>query len=428
MEKLLNRTEIKYDNGLTHIHMEVPYLKTTAVALITKAGSINELTPEFYGAAHFLEHMLFNGSKRWTSEEAVTDHYAKYGVIENAWTYYSMTRYYIVAPNSAIEHVMPVLFDRFFFPILDPKLVEKEKGIILEERKMGESENMKAIFNCLREYHYPKDSSYNHRTIGTQDSISQMTVDTLRSFHDKNYSSDHAVLFTYGGLPVQKVEQYVKNIIKDFDIKPTATSDMSYPDGDLSFDTPDGDLLMPKDIDTNYLSARADLPMANGAFELAAYRLFHSITSMGKGALIDKHLIVGSGLISSGEIEFEILPDRTLYYETATTTNDDYEKVFSELHRVLEMGINPDKEDFERGKGYVLGFQLRLIESTFDMAYAANYYDVDIRTTYPNKEKVTFEEFRKAIKTMTLDDYSSFMQKNLKDMNLTRAVLGKAIK
>jgi zinc protease len=423
MNKLFNRTEHVYSNGLRHIHMEVPYLKTTAVALITRAGSVNEKEPESYGAAHFLEHMLFNGARKWKSEEEAVNFLSKYGVIENAWTYYDMTRYYIIAPNDAIQQVMPVLFDRYFFPTLDPELVEREKGIILEERKMGESENIRNIYTSLREYHYPKNSAYNHRTIGTEESISGMTSEILRKYHDENYSSDHAILMTYGGLSWDKIKTFVEDIITEFDIKPTSHGDIYYPEEEYIVDGRKDALYIPKQIDTNYILLIGDLPKASNKFEFAAYQMFNGISSMGKGSLVEKHLVLDKNIITSGEFEIASFFDRAKYYELFATSEKDVDMVVNEISSVKNMSLNPSHEEYERAKGYVLGKQLRTIESTLDFAYGGSF-EVDVRTLYPGHENVTFEDFRQAIIDMSRDEYSEFMQQLFADLSTSKAILG----
>lgn len=119
------------------ITAELNHLHSLALNINFWVGSFME-PREKAGISHFLEHIVFKGSQNYPDEQAIGAAVEKYGGTINAFTDFERTNFWITAPKGYSQKILPVLFDVVFRPsaIKNNKEVEKEKRVILEERKM----------------------------------------------------------------------------------------------------------------------------------------------------------------------------------------------------------------------------------------------------------------------------------------------------
>src|SRR5512133_3568268 len=93
---------------------------------------------EINGASHFIEHMMFKGSKRWPSAQHLSRELDRYGAFYNAFTSKDRTSYFIKIDSKHIAQAVDLLYDMVFHPICAASEVERERGVILEEINMYE--------------------------------------------------------------------------------------------------------------------------------------------------------------------------------------------------------------------------------------------------------------------------------------------------
>lgn len=121
-------------NGLTILYKEVSS-KTVTVEFSVHTGSIMEKKEEA-GLSHFLEHLLFEGTKKRMTSKAIANEIEKYGGEFNAATSYERTFYYVKIANTYFPVALDILFDMFSNSLFLPKIVEKERKVILDEINM----------------------------------------------------------------------------------------------------------------------------------------------------------------------------------------------------------------------------------------------------------------------------------------------------
>lgn len=93
--------ETKLDNGLTVLYEKVPGVKVVSVQCWIKTGSVNE-NDKLSGISHFLEHMLFNGTKKFKSGE-IDEYLDAKGGYNNAFTSLDVTNYYVTIPAKEVH-------------------------------------------------------------------------------------------------------------------------------------------------------------------------------------------------------------------------------------------------------------------------------------------------------------------------------------
>ena len=131
--------EAKLDNGLSYILVENDSPdRMIEMRLIFRAGSVLE-TEENRGAAHFLEHMAFGGTKHFPGNKLVDwleSRGVQYGIGINAYTGYDRTVYQLAIPSDNLKDIdkaLLIMKDWLQGIRVDPEKVEGEKGIIIEE-------------------------------------------------------------------------------------------------------------------------------------------------------------------------------------------------------------------------------------------------------------------------------------------------------
>jgi zinc protease len=119
-------------NGLTVVNHEHAGGETVSVAVAVRAG-VREEAPDFWGGAHWLEHLLFLGGERYPTTTAVMGAISNLGGEINAHTGPETSTYVVTAPAAALPVVLDVLADILIHPQFPPDAVERERQILLTE-------------------------------------------------------------------------------------------------------------------------------------------------------------------------------------------------------------------------------------------------------------------------------------------------------
>lgn len=206
----------KLENGMQYFIMEHKKPKNRIQAwIVVKAGSIQETEKE-RGIAHFMEHMGFNGTKHFPPGELV-----KYfqsigtdiGPDINAFTSFDRTTYMIEVSTEKEEYLnkaFDALSDYAGFMSLLPEEIEKEKGVILEELRLGSD-----VDKRVSEKEWAvifKDSLYPERfPIGIKETISAFTPEDFKRFYASWYRPDMMSLIVVGDFKAPAIEKKVKD-------------------------------------------------------------------------------------------------------------------------------------------------------------------------------------------------------------------------
>jgi len=124
----------KLENGMTVIFEQRKNSGVVSVAFAVKHGGVHENPPE-KGISHFIEHLLYKGTKNRTSKQ-ISEEIERNGGILNGFTEEEMTAYWCKMPSSKINVALNVLGDMVKNPLFDEKEINKERQVIFEEIKM----------------------------------------------------------------------------------------------------------------------------------------------------------------------------------------------------------------------------------------------------------------------------------------------------
>src|SRR5262245_44847453 len=171
-------------NGLTIATTEIPHMASVCLGIWVGVGGRYE-PAEVNGISHFIEHMLFKGTRRRTAKE-ISQAVEGIGGYLNAFTGEESTCFYAQARHDRFEHHLDVLMDMFLQSTFDPREIEKERGVIKEELAMYLDQPHQHVHELLNETVWPNHPLGRSLT-GTGRTIDAMTRARLMSYQRANY-------------------------------------------------------------------------------------------------------------------------------------------------------------------------------------------------------------------------------------------------
>jgi zinc protease len=232
----------KLDCGLTYYirHNDYPENRVNFY-IAQRVGSIQEEENQ-RGLAHFLEHMAFNGSEHFNGEgKGIIDYTRSLGVAFgqdlNAYTGTTETVYNINdVPSSrlsAIDSCLLILKDWSGGLLLTDEEIDKERGVIHEEWRVGQGPSMRMFENNL-ETLFPGSKFGKRLPIGLMSVVDNFPPQVLRDYYHKWYRPDNQALVIVGDVDVDHIEAQIKELFKDCKLDPNAAQvvDEPVPDND----------------------------------------------------------------------------------------------------------------------------------------------------------------------------------------------------
>ena len=164
------------------------------------------------GGAHFLEHMLFNGTEKFPENELIAvlrSFGASFGADINAYTSYDETVYQLTMPAEDADVVdtgLDVLEQWLSAATIDQAQVEAERGVVLDEWRGSEASSNGRIFDALEELFLAGSPYEGKDPIGTADAIEATDAEPLRAFYDDWYRPDNTAVVVVGDIDTDTIE------------------------------------------------------------------------------------------------------------------------------------------------------------------------------------------------------------------------------
>ncbi|MBB3109444.1 putative Zn-dependent peptidase [Paenibacillus phyllosphaerae] len=184
-------------NGLRVVVEYIPTCRSVSFGIWVKTGSRNE-TPENNGISHFIEHMLFKGTKKRTAKD-IADLFDGIGGNVNAFTAKEYTCYFAKVLDQHLPLAVDALADMFFESEFDENELSKEKNVILEEISMYEDTPDDKVHDEASRASYG-DHPLAYSILGLEERLTAMTSDTLREHMKANYRIDNTVISVAGNV------------------------------------------------------------------------------------------------------------------------------------------------------------------------------------------------------------------------------------
>ena len=210
----------KLPNGFTYyIRKNVEPKNRVQLYLANKIGSIMENDNQ-RGLAHFMEHMGFNGTKNFPKNDLVNylqKAGVRFGADLNAYTSFDETVYQLPIPSDdpeVLKNGIQIMRDWAQDATLDVAEIDKERGVVLEEKRLGKGAQQR-----MQDQYLPmifNNSRYSDRLpIGTEEVLKNFSAETIKQFYQDWYRPDLQALIVVGDIDVDAMEQTIKAKFSD---------------------------------------------------------------------------------------------------------------------------------------------------------------------------------------------------------------------
>ncbi len=200
-------------NGLRIIAEKIPHFRSVSVGLWVGSGSQYEAKQQG-GISHFIEHMLFKGTKKRTARDIAEAMDAVGGQL-NAFTSKECTCFYAKVVDEDLPLAVDVISDIVLHSVFNPQEIEKEKGVIIEEISMAEDspEDLVSELIMLAQF---GDQPLSRPILGTEESVGGLNRARLLAYYKKFYRPENAVLALAGNYDWNELIQLAERHLGDW--------------------------------------------------------------------------------------------------------------------------------------------------------------------------------------------------------------------
>jgi len=209
-----NLQQWRLENGLNVFFLPQPAATSVAIEFMVRAGSKNESGAEA-GLAHFLEHMVFRGTKKWPRYQQLSRLIDGLGGISNAYTDKENTAFWLKLPPRHLAKGLEIMGQLMARPLFQANDIDQERGVIIEELRMYQDRPMDMVDDLFEEQIFGHNR-LGRPIIGYEKTISGFAADNFQRFHRRWYRAGQASLAIVGALEKETV---VRSWVKKYFMK-----------------------------------------------------------------------------------------------------------------------------------------------------------------------------------------------------------------
>ncbi|MDN3509226.1 MAG: insulinase family protein [Candidatus Neptunochlamydia sp.] len=409
--------KIRLNNGLEAYLISDPKANQSAAALSMEVGSWND-DPQYMGIAHFLEHLLFMGSKTYPEENSYDKQVWDNGGTLNAYTAPDRTVYIFSVNNDSFLTTLDMFSHMFTDPLFNPSGIKRELHAVDQEHDKNIESDRSRLWMVFKETGNPNHPNALFST-GNAETLGEIPQKEVKRWHKNNYSSDRAHLVLYSTLPIEELKTQTARL---FSSVPQSSNSITSSKEKLFSERQEGNIIAVKPFkDLRSLSIEWELSheylqnLDNKAHNLLGYIFGGRHASSLYTQLKNEGLIedISSGMMRAGKETalFSISFDLTL--QGAKQFEVVIERCFQTLNSLKASSIpfyifnemkTMAKIDYE--------FQSRMTPYTFVQNHAHNLIDEPLET-YPLKTTLhtTYdgEETQKFLTNLTPESAAYFL-------------------
>lgn len=199
---------VNLSNGISVVMEQVSYVRSTSFGVYIKAGSVNE-TPEMAGISHFVEHMLFKGTKTRSAKQ-IAQEMADVGANINAYTSKEHTCYHVKVLDTHLELGIDIISDMIFNSKFEPEEIKKESKVIIEEISMYEDNPEDLLIANLNEAIWEK-SLLSNSILGSRETVSSFKREDFIEYLNKFYVGENTVIALAGNFNKEEILKLIKD-------------------------------------------------------------------------------------------------------------------------------------------------------------------------------------------------------------------------
>lgn len=185
------------DNGIRFVCQQIPHFRSVSIGLWAEAGPVFE-RPEENGISHYIEHMMFKGTKTRTALD-ISSSIDRIGGQINAFTGKECTCFYIKVRDSHFRLSAELLSDMLINSLFDEDEQKKEKDVIVEEIHMAYDEPEDLAHELLATSYF-SGSTLSYPILGTEDTVRSFDGEAIRRYMSRTYSPERLVISVAGNV------------------------------------------------------------------------------------------------------------------------------------------------------------------------------------------------------------------------------------
>jgi zinc protease len=215
----LDVKELKLENGMTALIVNNPKLPIFSLYFFYKVGGKNEV-PGITGASHFLEHMMFKGAKKF-GKNSIDFIIEGSGGATNAYTTNDQTVYYENLPAKELEMILEIEADRMENLTLDPDEFNRERAVVLEERKLRYENSPRGQLYQLLMRNFFAGTPYGRPVIGEIPDLKSVTREQIHAYFKRFYAPNNVTLVLVGDVDTFKAKEIIREKFGKIAASPT---------------------------------------------------------------------------------------------------------------------------------------------------------------------------------------------------------------
>jgi zinc protease len=360
---------LQLSNGLRAVMVNSGEAPVITVEVWYHVGSRNE-TPGQTGFAHFLEHLMFDGTR--TLGRRFSDYIIRVGGIDNAYTTTDATVFWETMPTSNLPVALWLEADRMRNLDISQATLDNERTVVEDERRRRyENPPYGTVIPTLYEHAFTV-SPYRHLPIGSVDDVTQATLDAIRNFYNTYYVPNNATLVITGRFSVGDAEQYIRKYFGSIPaVRLPATNNIPVEPPQ----TVDRVVSMTRDVALPAFVAAYHIP-ADGTPDAYPLQLASRILSAGDTGMIYHQLVYQQQLAVEAQTSADFSEDPNLFFVFAVMNNghtaaEGEAAVDAILKRLQDSPLSP--AELDKAKNQVLFDFASQRENSKDLAEQLGY-------------------------------------------------------
>ena len=401
--------KVKYDNGLVTILKSDKNTLAASVAVYVRAGSVDE-NPEQAGLSHFLEHLMFKGSKNYPGDE-LSRKVENMGGYINAATSKEYTMYYIDIQKDGVEEAVKMLADTMQNPLFPQDEIDRERKVVIEEIQRHSDNPVSILYETFFETIYEK-SALKNSIIGNAKVISSVSREEIYSYYARHYVPGKMTVVISGNFDEDKIRKTAAETFGKFEPKVLPE------EPDMLENVHKAKETVKKDkVETGYAIFGFLGPDMNSD-DIFCSDIAYEILGGGKSSRLYRVLKEEKHLVYSIGASFMTVKGTGALFITAVFDPKNYEEIKKEINiqiqNIVSGGVSED--ELRRAKLSIKTDWSFTFEKPFDIGFVYGYWQL------MGKPEAVEEYITKTAK-LTIEDVRGFFKKYYAEDKVTVTAL-----
>ncbi len=402
---------MNFKNGLTAIMKKDTSVPIVSVYIWVKVGSINE-KPEQAGLSHFIEHLVFKGTKNYPGNTEIMENIENMGGYVNAATSKEYTCFYIDIQKDGYIQAIKMLSDMVTNPLFPEKEIVPERKVVIEEIQRHKDNPHSQLFEHFMTTIY-KQAAYKNSVIGREEVIANIPREEIVKYFKQHYVPSNMVISVVGDINIKETKKVISETLgKNQNSNPNLIEPNIIEQDDKGTEFTTTDKLAHTYMLAGFLGPDMDLK------DIYVADVALNILGAGKSSRLNKVLKEEKQLVYSISSSFMTLHGTGTAYISAIFEKDKYEEIKNTLIQELDKFTKegPTQEELKKIKTNMKADWLFDLQTVNEQASLLGYWKL-----FNHLE--ILENYLSSIEKITIDDVKNFMKKYYSSDKLSMVVV-----